>query len=237
MGAATVLILGRRRGLRLLAPSGSRAWRLYRAVAPLAAWVVLGQIIHRADAIILSILPLDASLGVGNAEAVGTYAAAYAIYELSVILASFVVASLMPRLAVLAKAQDEGFSAYRDAWLVRMTALGLGVAAIFLVAGGPALVLVAGQGLGAAAQLVPVLAVAIPFVFANALLFSALVAMDRQAGMAVVYAAVAAVNVIANLALVPQHGYWATAVVTVVSQVLLAAGMAVLLYGASRWRH
>jgi O-antigen/teichoic acid export membrane protein len=233
-GAVTVLLLGYRRGLRLQRLSGSRSRRLYRTVAPLAAWVVLGQVIHRADAIILSVVPLDPGLGVSNAEAVGTYAAAYKLYELAVILASFVVVSLMPRLAVLARTEPAAFAAFKNAWLIRMSALGLGVAALFLLFGEPALVLVAGDDLGAAAQLVPVLAVAIPFVFANALLFSALVALERQAGMAVLYAAVAAVNVVANLLLAPRFGYWATASVTVMSQVLLTAGMMALLHWRTR---
>lgn len=58
-------------GFRSMRPSFTRGVQLYRATASLAIWVLLGQIVHRADAIILSIVSLTPSLHLTNDGAVG----------------------------------------------------------------------------------------------------------------------------------------------------------------------
>ena len=66
-----------------------------------------------------------------------------------------------------------------------------------------------------------ILSLGFPFFFISALLWHLLIIFDKQKYLTIIYASGAIFNVIANLILIPKHGYIAASVVTVVSEALI----------------
>jgi len=214
---------------------GARKSRAVGATAPLAAWVLLGQIVHRADAIILSMVSLNPSLHLTNDEAVGIYVAAYKFFDLSNALPGYVVITLMPRLAAMAHDRP-AFDAHLSRWIMRMAGMGVVVAVGLAALGGPALLFLSGPAFGPSAPILAILSIAIGLAFETSLLFAAIVALGRRRSVVVLYMVVAVANVIGNFALDPQWAYWGAAWLTVVSQVIVCLGMLWILRDAVRWR-
>ena len=223
------------KGFRFTLPSLARGVHLYQATAPLAAWVLLGQIVHRADAIILSLVSLSPSLHLTNEETVGIYIAAYKFFDLSNALPGYVVVTLMPRLASMARDRD-AFDTYLGRWIPRMAGMGAVVAVGLAVVGGPALLLLSGPAFGPSAPILAILSIAIGLAFETSLLFAAIIALGRRQTVVALYLVVAVANVIGNFALDPQWAYWGAAWLTVVSQAILCLGMLWILRDAVRWK-
>lgn len=231
-GLGAVLVIAIHQGLAFQRPSVGRGWHLYSASASLAVWVVLGQVVHRADVIVLSMVPLDASLGLSNQHAVGIYVAAYKFFDLSIGLPGFIVISLMPRLAHFAATDRAAYWSYLRRWLGRMGAIGIGVGVVFAVAGSSALLFIAGPSFARSGPLVAILAGAMPFAFLTSLLFAAIVAIGARRRVVLLYFSVALFNVGANVLLAPKWGYWAAACLTTLCQAILTVGMALILWRA-----
>jgi O-antigen/teichoic acid export membrane protein len=219
-----VVLIAYRRGLRLVLPSPRGVLVLYRSTASLAVWVVLGQVVYRADTIILSIIPLDRSLNLTNEEAVGIYTAAYKFFDLSYTLPGYMIMTLLPILASLA-ADRPAFDRYFGRWLPRMSLLGLAVAIFMAILGGPVLLVLSGSSFAPSAPIVVVLSGAIGLSFVTAVLFSAIVALERRQSLVVLYLAIAVGNVAANVALDRWWGYWGAAWLTTISQGITLLGM------------
>ncbi len=221
----------RRSGFTLRVPSAARARALQRAAFPLAVWIVLGQVVHRADIVILSAVPLQPSMGLTNESAVGIYTAAYKMYDLSIGLPGFLVATILPTMAALFAVDTSRFARYFAAWVAKATGLGILAAMVIGVLGGPAVVLLAGSGFGLSAPLVPVLALAIPFAYGTSVLYAGLVTSDRLRGLVGLYAFAAVFNITLNLILAPRFAFWSAAWLTVITQILLFIGMTMLMKG------
>lgn len=232
---ALVVLIAYRRGLRLAVPSPRRSLVLYRYTAPLAAWVVLGQIIHRADAIILSIVPLDRSVGLTNQETVGIYVAAYKFFDLSNALPGYLVVTMLPVLAVLS-ADGPALRTYLRRWLPRMSFMGLGVGTAMAILGGPVLLFLSGPSFSPSAPIVIVLSGAMGLAFVTSLLFAAIVALGRRRSLGVLYLAVAVGNVAANFILDRWWAYWGAAWLTTISQALILLGMVWILRDLVAWK-
>lgn len=228
ISVALALSIAYARAFRYTRPSVRLSWFLYRATAPLAAWVILGQIVHRADAIILSVVPLDASFNMTNQQAVGIYVAAYKFFDLSNVLPGYVVATLMPTLASLAS-ERTAFDSYLLRWIPRMALLALASSIGLAIMGGPVLLALSGPDFAPSAPIVVVLSAAIGLAFMTSLLFVAIVALGRRRSLVVLYLAVAIANVFGNFAIDGHWAYWGAAWLTVASQLLLCLGMIWLL--------
>lgn len=231
-GFGAVLAIAMHQGFAFQRVSVRGSLRLYSATASLAIWVILGQVVYRADVVVLSLVRLHPSLGLTNQRAVGIYVAAYKFFDLSIGLPQFIVISLMPRLARFAASDLGAYSAYLRRWLVRMGAMGTSVGLAFAAIGGSALGLIAGPSFARSEPIVAILAGAMPFAFLTSLLFAAIVAIGARMRLVVFYLAVALFNVGANIILTPEWGYWAAAWLTTLCQAILAIGMAAILWRA-----
>lgn len=241
--AATVLATVawlRTTGFALSLPSVTRARALQWAALPLATWVILGQVVHRADILVLSAVPVGVSTGFTNESAVGIYSAAYKMYDLSIGLPGFLLATLLPTMAALHATDVQGFVRYFSGWTVRAVGLGLVIAVAVALVGGPAVVLLAGSSFTKSATIVPILSLTIPFAYGTTVLYGALVAIDRTRGLVGLYLGAALFNVCLNVLLAPRYAVWSAAWLTVATQVLLLLGMAWMLrryWRGLAWKH
>jgi PST family polysaccharide transporter len=168
-------------------------------------------------------------------ETLGRYAVAVLFAEAPFFLATAVMCALVPRLTTTFD-QGRGEDAYlRHLELVTgvMVALGVVVAVGMTVAGPITVKLLLGEQYAAAGPYVQVLAWSAPFVFLGAVQASVTVLYSQQSIALIRLLAAGALNVGANLALLPLYGAMAAAVTTVASQAV-AAWLGNFLHPATR---
>jgi len=92
--------------------------------------------------------------------------------------------------------------------------------------------LVFGEGFALAGGLFKVLCLMLVFALANGVLGQAVFALGLDGHYARTATAAAFFNVVGNLLLMPAYGVWAAAWMTVATEVVLATGLLVTLFGA-----
>ncbi|HET7855668.1 MAG TPA: flippase [Gaiellaceae bacterium] len=178
----------------------------------------LSQIYFRVDTVLLALFR--------SSEEVGLYGAAYKFIELSQFMAAAVAVSMFPPLAAFVARGDP-----RARDLVQKSFDVLIAGAVFLfvlmLAFPEEIITVsAGPDYREAASALQLLAPYVLFGFVNAGLWRALLATERDRLLLATAVVVLVLNVALNLALIPEYGYKAAAVISVVSEAVILAPIA-----------
>ena len=205
--------------------------QIYATLVPLM-WVDLATVVYfRSDMLLFKFAD------VAKAD-VGAYGVAFRLIEAFLLLASPVSLLLFRRFR-----QNEavmGPQALLNVARIAAAASGLGLA-IFLVSLPVSDVffrLVFGEGFALAGGLFKVLCLMLVFALANGVLGQAVFALGLDGHYARTATAAAFFNVVGNLLFMPAYGVWAAAWMTVATEVVLATGLLVTLFGAwSTWGH
>ena len=199
--------------------------QIYATLVPLV-WVDLATVVYfRSDMLLFKFAD------VAKAD-VGAYGVAFRLIEAFLLLASPVSLLLFRRFR-----QNEAVMAPQALLKVARIAAaasGLGLA-IFLVSLPVSDVffrLVFGEGFALAGGLFKVLCLMLVFALANGVLGQAVFALGLDRHYARTATAAAFFNVAGNLLLMPAYGVWAAAWMTVATEVVLATGLLVTLFGA-----
>jgi O-antigen/teichoic acid export membrane protein len=193
---------------------------------PMGATTLLSLVFFKLDVVVVRALSGEAELG--------AYSAAYKVFEAALVLPSVVMAAAFSPLARAHR--DPG---RRQRWEVALASLLLGTGALVgatLWLGGARIVAALfGAGFVRAVPSLSILGAAVPLMFLNAGLTPILIARGLERSNLVLAAGLVAVNLAANLALVPRWGGPGAALATLVTEVARAVGcLAVLLRPASR---
>jgi O-antigen/teichoic acid export membrane protein len=210
-----------RRRYRLPTPLGGAAFdaRLARAAIrealPLWLATLMSLVYFKGDAVLLRLFAGDA--------AVGSYSAAYKIFEATMILPSIVLAASFP---TLVRAHDQDSSQRRRSEVGLGTALlGLGtlVGGVVFLASGLAIRLAFGPAFANAVPALRVLAFAVPLVFLNYGLTHFLIARRLERYNLAFTIVMVVLNLTANLMLIPRFAGLGAAWTTVGTEVALTA--------------
>lgn len=225
-GAVYGLAILRRR-YRLPTPfhGGSFDRRLARAASgealPLWLATLMSLVYFKGDTVLLRFFAGDA--------AIGSYSAAYKIFEATMILPSIIMAASFPGL-VRAEVDDPARG--------RRSELGLGMALLALggivggavwLASGPAIRLVFGPAFADAGPSLRLLCLAVPLLFLNYGLTHFLIARGLERYNLRLTVAMVVVNLGTNLLLIPRFGGRGAALTTIVTELALTAGCVVTL--------
>jgi O-antigen/teichoic acid export membrane protein len=197
---------------------------VFHEAIPLWVSGMLAMLYFRSDVVIVRYFS-------GDAE-VGAYAAAYRIFEATLLVPSAVMAVAFPRLA---RALDPGprVTSLELGLVAGLLALGLGVASIIVLAEGRIVLGLLGKTFDRSAPSLHVLSWTIPVMFVSYALSFFVIARGRERPFAKILAALLVVNVALNVALVPRLGGVGAAWSTLATEVLLIVGcVAILLRGA-----
>jgi O-antigen/teichoic acid export membrane protein len=175
---------------------------------PLALVGAFTVVYFRIDALLLQ--------KIAGAEASAYYGAAYRLLEAAMIAPAAFLAAWFPRLARAVENGDAGEPTL-NAWVLLMRVAAAGVS-FGLVFAPDVLALFFGARYAAAGAALRVLLIALLPIYANYLLTHVLIARRRQSYYARVVAICAAVNLAANLALIPLAGPVGAAVATVLTE-------------------
>ena len=154
---------------------------------------------------------------------VGQYAAAVRISEILFFIPTAVMTAAFPGLLALRRAHGAASAQYRDALQKYYDAafwIGVAVAVVLAAVGPLAIRLLFGPGFAESGTVLRIQLAALPFVFMAAVYSKWIIAEGHLVASLVRHVAGAAVNIAANLALIPVLGIVGAAIATVVSYVL-----------------
>lgn len=221
------LVAGRAVGLVTSAVLARRLWNggdrgsaaprwteLVRSSLPLGISFTFTTMVLRLDIVLVGTMRPAREAGLYGAAAVITFAIPLLVTSLT--------RSLYP---VLSRASDlddpELRQVFGETWRV-LLALGIGTAALLTVAARPLLVSVYGADFAAAAPALAVLAWLLPIRFVNALCAATLNATAWKRGQTAWLLAVVALNLAANVVLIPIYGYQGAIAAAIGTETILA---------------
>jgi O-antigen/teichoic acid export membrane protein len=216
-----VLVMGRHRGASSGAPAtraGARA--VLREALPLWLSGLLATLYFRSDVVLVRYFA-------GDAE-VGAYAAAYRIFEGTMLLPAAIMAVAFPRLARAGDARA-GVTRLELRLVLSMLALGLVIGAALLLVDDQVVRRLLGATFERSAVSLRVLAWTIPVMFVSYATSHFVIARGRERAFVVVLGLLLVLNVTLNVALVPRLGGVGAAWSTLITELALILGSFVLL--------
>ena len=221
--SVSLLLLLRKVARPAIAVDPRSWWPLMRAAIPLGIAGVLGSLLFRIDTVMLA--------GFEPKDVVGSYGAAYRLYESTLFLSWSVGAAVYPVYARLTLRTTPSVRVVYDGSVKLVSALTLPVAVGAAVLGPSVVKILYGSDYAEAGPALQLLAPAIatfPIAYVTGYL---LVSQDRPLAMTLVYAIVTVENILANFVLIPAFSLKGAAVGTSLSEVLATA---LLVYAAKR---
>jgi O-antigen/teichoic acid export membrane protein len=208
------------------------AWLLHRRVHPLALFVDPGAIrsvlkeslpffllvlvillYNQIDIVLLSFLSGDREVGV--------YAAATKIFEATGLIPAGVMGTVLPALAHDWAVSRPQFAATFQAAFKYLTMLGLPLAAGSTICAAKLIHLLYGSQYEPSIAVLRILIWTVVFCFWNYLLFTALIAMDRERDLVKIGAGGVGINIVMNLVLIPRYGALGSSATMVITQAFL----------------
>jgi O-antigen/teichoic acid export membrane protein len=212
-----LLILRRHLRLRPLIEPG-RWWQWLKDAIPIAVGFAIGSIYLRIDSVLLSMLD--------TLQAVGLYGIGYKFSDL---LGYLSTALLLPAFTLFVRAWPEHPESFRRNWrgsFVLSTIAAVGGSAAFFVFARPAIVLLFGSQYGVASTAARLLVIGQAIRFFVALGVITLIAVGRTRAYVVASVVGLAINIGANLVVIPRFSYVGAAWVTVGTELVVAAVLA-----------
>jgi len=200
---------------------------LLREAAPFAVLFLLSYFYGRVDMQILSNLKGCPHNNGPTCPVLGQYGAAYqGLDVLTAVFVSTTAAALFPAINRVASESHAALARVVRASYVLLLALGVGVA-LFVTFFAPEAMRILGggdkNGYGPAAPALAILIWDLPCYLIVNILGTALVAVHRQKTMILAFGVTLVFNVVLNILLIPRYSYYASSVLTVVSEMVNGA--------------
>lgn len=181
--------------------------------SPLALSIILTTLYFKLDTLFIGYFR--------GQEEVGLYNVAYRFLENLIAFPAMFVGVLMPQLSHMAISDKEKFKkmfqgAFEVLFIISLPL----VIGIFLEAQ-PLILLFGGEEFAASAGSLQILALAIGMIYFGSLFSSALIALDLQKHLALIYFIGAVFNITANFFIVPRWGFIGAAVTTLLTEALV----------------
>ena len=219
--AGALVLLSRRFGVRpRMAGALAEAPAFVRAVFPIAATAAAAVVYGRVDVLLLG--------GLDSDRAVAIYNLPLTIVEITFLIPAAIAVPFFP---LLTRQLEEDLDDARDSFdlLLRLFLLGsVPIALVLGVAGGDLLALVFGDAYRASGDVLAWLSATVVLNFLIYLLWYGLLAAHLERGRLPALLVGLAVNVGANLVLIPAHGAQGAAAALVLTDALMAVWLAVL---------
>lgn len=205
---------------------------LFRETLPFGTALLLSLATFKIDGMLLSVMPLD---GVSNNAAVGIYNVAYRVFELIMVIPVFFMNPVYP---ILVRKLKESFDVFRQsvvkAGVFLLATSGGVVVGMYLLAPFIIGLVTEGDGFVDSIVVLRILVLATPLFFLTALMMWNLVTLKRQKELIIVYLISFGANILLNLFFIPRYHYWAAAVITGITELLILILLSIFVFGA--WR-
>lgn len=199
--------------------------RVVVAALPLGLMLVFSQVIAKTDLFLLSLLPLPQELGLSSSETVGVYGLAYKVFINAIILPTFFMSALFPVMVIDYKENRERFDRRFRKGVLLLFFLSLFLLGIsFFLA--PWLVrVIAGEGFSHSVTALKILVLGLPLFYLSSPLQWFLVTVGKEKILPLIYGVAAVVSIFLNILFIPHYSYQASAVIVLVVEGLVLAGL------------
>lgn len=197
------------------------ARQLFWQSLPLGMMFVFSQISFKSDSLMLSILHLPKSLGLNNTESVAIYGLPYKIFEVGLVLPTFFMNAAYP---VLVRHMQEGKEKLQRSLrniLIYLACGGVLVAIIGVALSPFVIKLIGGPEFSQSISVLQILLSGMVLYFLTQPLAWLLVTLDKQKHLPYIYLVSAIFNVSANYVFIQKYSFYASAVITHVSEFLI----------------
>lgn len=210
-----IVFLFSQKFLRIRLKFDRKYWKyVIKESFPIAASIVLNLIYFKIDTIMLSVMKTPHDVGI--------YGVAYKLLEILIVFPAMFTGTMLP---VFSRLKNEDFSKFKV--LVQKSLNLLILAAVPIVIGGyllakPLIVLISGPDFLPSVGALKILIIATGIIFIGNLFGYLIVSVGIQKKMVKVYFLGALLNVILNLALIPNFSYIGASIATLITEFLVA---------------
>lgn len=210
-------------------------WKIFLlASLPLGLTAIFSQVNGNADKVILSVVKFDPGVGYDNIVGVGWYGLAYKIFEVILVIPTFVMNSAYP---VLVRSFQEGGAKLKEIFLFLLgSLLGLSIAiASFGYLLAPYLIQLFQKGEGSfigSVDILRILLLGLPVFYVSALTLWVTISIGKQKYLVWIYGLAALTNIILNFMFAPRFGVTAAAVITIFTELMVIIPTGVITYKA-----
>jgi len=207
---------------------------LFWQTLPLGIMFVFSQLNFKEDEILLSLMKLPARYGLSNTESVAVYALPYKIFEVALVVPTFFMNAAYP---VLVRYMLEGKDRLRKTFFDVLKALfimGIAFSLIGLLFSDLAINILGGSQFSESVPVLRILFAGLAIFYLTQPISWLIVTLGKQIYLPYVYLAAALVNLAANLIFIPIYSFFAAALVTSLSELLI---LCLLLFAAKKaWK-
>jgi len=207
---------------------------LLRKSLPLGLMFLFSQISFKSDSILLSILPLPQNIGLNNNDSVAIYSLPYKIFEVALVVPTFFMNSMYP---VFISKIEKGHGELSTVFKKTMATLFF--AAIFSSVMGYifaplAINILGGSEFAASVPVLRILLLGLTIYFLTQPLSWMLVTLGNQKVLPYIYLVSSVINVSLNYLLIPRYSFYASSIITHLSEFTILVLLSIALY--KTWR-
>lgn len=188
---------------------------------PLGLMFIFSQINFRSDSILLSVLNLPNSQGFNNNDAVALYALPYKIFEVSLVLPTFFMNSVYPVMVRHLQESKERLLKTLFSSIKALSLLAVAVSLVGYIFSPLAIKLLGGDGFETSVLVLQILLAGLILYNLTQPLSWVIVTLGYQKYLPVIYFISAIFNVTANMVFIPKYSFYASAVITHISEFLV----------------
>jgi O-antigen/teichoic acid export membrane protein len=197
---------------------------------PLGLMFIFSQINFRADSLMLSVLKVPEFVDLNPTEAVAIYGLPYKIFEVALVVPTFFMNAAYP---VYVRHMEEGRERIKETFTKSAAVLlGVGVvAAILGVIFAPlAIYILGGSEFSQSVQVLRLLVIGLPIFYVSQPFSWLLVTMGNQRFLPLIYLSSAVFNLSANYYFIPIYSFYASSVLTWISELIILTLLIVFVY-------
>ncbi|MBP7859801.1 flippase [Patescibacteria group bacterium] len=182
--------------------------------------LVINLIYFRIDTIILGFIR--------SPEEVGFYGLAYRIFETVLVVPIFFSNALFPVFLNHLNDRKVLIRIFKKSVLL-LGVISMALSVIFFLTADLIINLISGPSFSYSANILRILSLGYPFFFLSAIVMWLLITFNKQKILSILYLIVGTANCVANLYFIPQYGAYASAYITVISEILILVGGSIIL--------
>jgi O-antigen/teichoic acid export membrane protein len=207
---------------------------LFWQTLPIGVMFIFSQLNFKEDEILLSVLKLPQKYGLNNTESVAVYALPYKIFEVALVVPTFFMNAVYP---VMVRHMVEGREKLKNTFyssIKVLTLAGVGAALVGIVFSKLAIDILGGAEFTQSILVLKILLGGLIFYYITQPLSWLIVTLGKQIYLPYVYLAAAIFNFTANIIFIPKYSFYAAALVTHTSELLV---LLLLIYAARKaWK-
>lgn len=198
---------------------------------PIGLMFIFSQISFKADSIILSVVKLPIRYGLDNTESVAIYGLPYKIFEVSLVFPTFFMNSVYP---VFVRNMNKSKYKLKESFLKSLYVLlfaGLVFGVIGIVFSSLIIKILGGEEFVQSVIVLKILLGGVFIFYLTQPISWLIVTLGKQKYLPMIYFMSAVFNVTANIFLIPKYSFYASSVLTWVSEIFI---LILLLFAAKR---